>query len=230
MTIDGYPNELVLPVRGGYTRDGQIDPRFRRNFRAIEEWANSPHRTYGSRMIAPEYFASDETDHAFTAQPAGSAFTGVGTDVFDAITLEIDRRMRAFVIAVTVFDNTDAATDYNAYFYLPINIVSGPSAGQSTGRATLQWRNHGAPGRATMTNIRSKLLDFVPEPGTPRTTVNFRWGYKQGDASAQDITIYRQKMIVAVFDAPDIPDDNGVVWTNSASTKTAYRNGEGDDT
>lgn len=218
MSADNGANELILPVRG--FGDGDLPARLRRQFRAIEDWANTPHRVFGSRMISPLFYGEDNTSHAFTAQPSGTAFTGEGTDVFTLVTVELDRRTLAFVWGVAEFDNTDAATDYAGLFFCPVDV----GGTRKNGKAMREYQVHGSPGKEVVSNIRKAYIDI-----STKTTVKFQMGWKVSDAAAQDMTIYRQRLIVGLFDAPDMDANGTISWTNFQTTKNAYTTQEGDE-
>lgn len=194
-------------------RQSALHPLVWRNFRAIEDFANAPHRVYGNRIVSPLYFGEDNGSHAFTAVDNGSAFAGVGTDVYTGITVEVERRMRAFVWGVAEFDNTDAGTAYRAWFFLPVTV----GGVRSNGRAERLFQNNGTTGQMIHTNIRSCFIDV-----STKTTVMFQWGWKV-NPGPNDITVYRQRMMVALFEAPDVDANVPVAWTNSAVTIAAYR-------
>lgn len=194
-------------------RPSAVDPIIWRNLRAIEDWANAPHRVYGNRIISPMYFGEDNSTHAFTAVDDTSAFTGLGTDIYTGVELEVERRMRAFVWGVAEFDNTDAATGYRAWLFLPVDI----GGTRSNGKAERLYQQHGTTGQMIHTNLRSKYIDV-----STKTTVKFQWGWKV-NPGPNDITIYRQRMMVALFEAPDVDANVPVVWTTSATNIAAYR-------
>lgn len=194
-------------------RPSAIDPAIWRNLRAIEDWANAPHRVYGNRIVSPCYFGEDNTSHAFTAPDNSSGFAGEGTDIYTAVTVEVERRMRAFIWGVAEFDNTDAATDYRAWFFLPVEV----DGVRSNGRAVRQHQNNGTLLNAQLDNLRSFYIDTLG-----RAEVKFQWGWKV-NPGPNDITVFRQKMIVALFEAPDVDANTPVVWTTSAITQAAYR-------
>lgn len=194
-------------------RPSAIDPAIWRNLRAIEDWANAPHRVYGNRIISPCYFGEDNTEHAFTAVDNTSAFTGEGTDIFTAITVDVERRMRAFIWGVAEFDNTDAATDYRAWFFLPVTV----DGVRTNGKAGRQHQNNGTLANAQLCNLRSCYINTLG-----RSEVKFQWAWKV-NPGPNDISVFRQRMTVALFEAPDIDDNTPVVWTTSAQTIAAYR-------
>lgn len=194
-------------------RPSAIDPPIWRNFRAIEDWANAPHRVYGNRIVSPCYFGEDNTTHAFEAQDNTSSFVGEGDDIYTAVTIEVERRMRAFIWGLAEFDNTDAATDYRAWFFLPVDVDGVMTAG----RASRQHQNNGTLANAQICNVRSCYINTLS-----KSLVKFQWGWKV-NPGPNDISVFRQRMIVALFEAPDIDENTPIVWTTSAITQAAYR-------
>lgn len=216
---DIAPAELILPVRGGFRGDA-ADKRLRRNFRAIEEWALSPHRVFGSRMISPLFYQTDTGEHTFTSEATGQPFTGVGTDLYTGVQIRIDRPMMSFVWGFAEFDNTDADTNYQCAFYLPVLV----GATRKNGSPLREHQTFASPGREIIGNIRKCYLN-VTEP----TDIAFEWGFKNTSGADQTMTVYRLRMIVAVFDAPDFDPNAEVRWTPYDTTQTAYRVDEADE-
>lgn len=220
---DLNPAGLVLPARGGFGDAERIDNRLRRNWRALEDWANSPHRVYGSRMVSPLHFKTDTGEHSFTSKTTGAAFTGVGTDIYTGVQTRIDRPQMAFVWGVAEFDNTDADTNYSCAFYLPVLI----GATRKNGGNIREFQTFGSPGKETISNIRKCHLN-VTEP----TDIDFEWGFKNTSGSDQTMTIYRMRMIVALFDAPDFAtqSDGDITWTPYTRARNGYLVDESDET
>jgi hypothetical protein len=214
-----YANELAMPVRGGWTGDPTIDAKLKRNFRALEQWAGSPHRVYGSRMISPQYFFTDETNHNFMSHDVSGAWIGIGSDIHVAVELEIDRRQRAFIVGAAEVDNT-SGTDYDVYFYLPVDV----GGTQNNGKVLRQRLKSGTPGRTQVFNLRDAFIDVQT-----KTTVKFEWAWKQNSGAPHDMTVYRQKMMLALYDAPDLPANGEIRWTRSIVNRAAYRVAEGND-
>ena len=121
--------------------------------------------------------------------------------------------MRAFIWGIAEFDNTDAASDYRAWFFLPVEVAGV----RTNGRASRQHQANGTTLNAQMSNVRSCYINTLG-----RSEVKFQWGWKV-NPGPNDITVFRQRMIVALFEAPDIDANTPVVWTTSATTIAAYR-------
>lgn len=215
MTNAAAPDQLFLPVHHPRTFDEVM-----RNFRAVEDFLIQPHRTYGSRMISPLFY-SDITSggEAITIKANGSGTAGSGQ--WDGVTVDLDRRFRAFVWGTLEIVNTDAATDYHTLFYLPVDY----GGTQDIGTATRQWTP------ATAVNHRQILTNYhmIDVGIDTKTSVKFQWAVQQDSGSNQDATVFKRKMIVAIFDAPDAVTGVPINWTRFDSTKTAYRHPESPD-
>jgi hypothetical protein len=208
VTNNAIPNQPFLPVRVPTTIED-----LHRNVRALEEYVLQPHRTYGSRLISPLFYADITTGgEAITIRHTGSGSAGSGQ--WDGVTIDLDRRFRAFVWGTLEIVNTDAATDYHTLFFLPVDYGT-----QDVGTATRLWTPASATNkRQILTNVR--MIDVGIDT---KTTVKFQWAVQQDDAANQDATIFKRKMIVAIFDAPDAVTGVPVNWTRFDRTKTAYR-------
>jgi hypothetical protein len=208
VTNQATPNQPFLPVRVPKTIED-----LQRNIRALEEYMIQPHRTYGSRLIAPLFYADITSGgEAITIRYSGSGSAGSGQ--WDGVTIDLDRRFRAFVWGELEVVNTDAATDYHTLFYLPVDYGT-----QDIGTATRNWTPASATNkRQILSNVR--MIDVGIDV---KTTVKFQWAVQQDSGANQDATIFKRKMIVAVFDAPDAVTGVPINWTRFDRTKTGYR-------
>jgi hypothetical protein len=198
---------------------------YNERFRATEAWANRPHTTWGSRTIQPVFYGEDTGTHVFTAQASGDDFTDdapptVGTDVFEALTVSVDRPSRAFVWTACEWENTSGSS-YRTLLFSPVTW----NATRDNGRAVAEYQQTGTGARRQLCNIRDVFID-VDAP----TDVRFEWGWKVAGAGDQQLTVYRQKMIAWVFDGAGVKTTEDVTWTSDAPTVVAFRNPEGTDT
>lgn len=212
MTKQEVPDQLFMPVRMPKTHDEVM-----RNLRAIEEYLQAPHRTYGSRLISPLFFEQIDATDAISINAQGSGAFGDGQ--WDGVTIELDRRFRAYVWGAIEANNTDAAVDYRTNFYLPVTY----GATEDTGVRMRNWTPNGGDIREIV-NFRQADVSI-----DETTTVTFSWAVQSTAAGPQDFTAGRRKMIVAVFDAPDADAGVPVQWTRSTVTRGAYRHQESDD-
>jgi hypothetical protein len=211
---DEIADQLFTPVRIPKTID-----ELHRNVRAIEDYVNAPHRTYGSRMISPLFYEEVTGADAFTIKAANSGSFGGG--VWDGVVVDLERRFRAFVWGEVEFLNSDAADDYHAALSLPVSYSGNTDAGFSM----RQWAPHAGTHRVLLTNLR--MVDVGLDA---KTTVTFQWAVQQDSGANQDATVNKRKMIVAIFDAPDTVQGVPVNWTRFDQTRTAYRTKETNET
>lgn len=211
--------ELLLPTRrmGSFENEEvkRLAAIVKRSLDEIERWGNGPHRTYGSRMVSPFIVFERNAIDSVVLQAKGGGTFGAG--IFDAVDLEVDRRSLAVVWACGEVANTSGT----AYTLYPFVVVSSP-AGVDQGNSVRQHLNNDNNYRNWST-IRRLYL----EPVTIPTTYTFAWGFLQSDASNRLANVGKQRMVIGIFDAPDIggePDD--VLWTPSAINRAAYQSQE----
>lgn len=216
--------ELALPARRSGSFENvevkRLAAQVQRSLDEIERWANAPHRTYGSRMVSPFYVFEDNTvDKNTTIKARGSGTYGAG--IFEAGTLDIDRRSLAIIWASGEFANTSGTTEYTLYPFAVVDDGVAADNGQSL-------RQH-MPNDSKYRNWHCERKVFLDPPAIP-TTYTFSWAFVQSDGSDRPSNVGHQRMVVGIFDAPDIPTEaNGgaeVAWTRSVTNKHAYRNQE----
>lgn len=221
--------QLALPVRSFLTRHipktnekllAYIDGKLARQFRAIENYLNAPHTTFGSQMVFPMFISADETSYD-NSMPDVGAGTWLTYTVPDT-PIPVEKPFRIFAWSQSELLN-NSGTNAGVHYGLEMITSWGIDQIAQNSQQFFESNNH----RYQIAAFRS--FAGLPQGATVPPTLTMKWAYRQNSGGALTIGVRRQQVMYIVTYAPDASFDassevgTDVRWTTRNTTKTAYR-------